>query len=90
MAESSNSRTRICALWMDHPDDHLSHVWRYVVDGGKWRALCGLVADPEVLTVPEDEFGRHDNCVLKLGDEVADRQDDIHAEMRRDMRRNGV
>jgi hypothetical protein len=50
----------------------------------------GWSPPPETLTVPEDEFGRHDDCLLKLGDEVADQQDDIRAEMRRDMQRNGV
>lgn len=90
MAQPANIGTRGRALWLDHPDDHLAHAWRYVVDGGNWRALCGLVAAPATLTEPEDEYGRHDDCVLKLGEEAAERHDDIRAEMRRDMQRNGV
>ena len=88
-AASSSLGTRIGALWLDHPSDHLSHAWRYVVDGGNWRAVCGLVSDPKTLTEPEDEFGRHNDCVLKLGDEEADRQDQVRQRMRDDMRDPG-
>lgn len=89
MTESSIG-TCIRALWMNHPDDGLTHAWRYVVDGGNWRALCGMVADPKALTEPEDEYGRHDDCVLKLGDELADRHDDLRAAMRAEMRADSV
>ena len=61
------------AIWLDDPRDQLSHAWRYVEAGGAWRALCGLVADPATLTEPEDEFGRHLACELKLGEEIAGR-----------------
>lgn len=88
-AVPSNARSLVRVLWMDHPADHLSHAWRHVVDGGNWQALCGLVADPATLTVPEDEYGRHDGCLLKLGDEIAHRHDDVRAKMRMDMRSNG-
>lgn len=87
---TSNIGTRIRALWLDHPDDGLTHAWHYVVDGGNWRALCGLVADPKALSEPDDEFGRHDDCVLKLGDELADRHAKIRAEMRAEMRTGGL
>lgn len=86
----SSTGTRIGALWLDHPDDQLAHAWRDVLDGGHWRALCGLVADPTVLTVPKDDYGRHNDCVLQLGNALADRHDELRAEMRAEMRRDGM
>lgn len=87
---SSNLGRAFNPLWLDDPRDRLAHVWRYVVAGANWRALCGLVADPKTLTEPEDEFGRHDDCVLKLGDEVADRHDEVLTAMRQDMADAGL
>lgn len=59
-------------MWLDHQDGR-THWWLTTVEDRQWKAACGLVAHPDSLTDPEDEYGRHDTCLLALGTQVADR-----------------
>lgn len=79
---------RIVVVWLDGPRDRLAHAWAYVAADGTWRSLCGLVADHQTLTTPEDDFGRHLECEVRLGDLLAERQDAIREQQRAAMRRD--
>jgi hypothetical protein len=70
VSESSIGR-RIEPETLDHPAGQ-THIWLWEVTEGTVRATCGLVAARAELTEPEDEYGMHDECLLRLGDLVAD------------------
>jgi hypothetical protein len=63
--------------WLTDPTDGLTHAWRHVAGRRQWSAVCGREADPDTLTDPEDEFGRHVGCVLALGTALAEAQGDL-------------
>lgn len=93
LADVADLPTRIRGWWLTYPQpagDGKDHAWHEVVDHGRWKSRCpaGIVAEPATLTVPEDEFGRCQDCVLvlalDLGNDLADRMspDDARDQMR--------
>jgi hypothetical protein len=80
--------SRIVVVWLDDPRDRLAHAWAYVTTDGAWRSLCGLIAEQQTLTTPEDEFGRHLPCEIQLGELLAEHQDAIRQQQRAAMRRD--
>src|SRR5215469_11391265 len=52
-------------VWLTDPRDQFDHAWYTIDDTGRWKALCGLVSGEAILDVPEDEYGRHDLCLVR-------------------------